>query len=171
MEASRRDLLGVAVGGLGILGAIGVLYPIVKVLSPSQASLAGRQSGSGCFSDPRASCQGCFLEGQTRLCGQATAGLSVEWQEVKRPECEAPAMTRRLRPRGGMHPSWLCAPLETTGGSESSAILCFTAPVMEGSTHHGATSLQVLHQDHYMYPLRRGRETNLSLEKKDLYRN
>ena len=41
MEASRRDLLGVAVGGLGVLGAIGVLYPIVKVLSPSQASLAG----------------------------------------------------------------------------------------------------------------------------------
>lgn len=41
METSRRDFLGLAVGGLGALGVVGVLYPLVKTLSPSQASLAG----------------------------------------------------------------------------------------------------------------------------------
>ncbi len=41
MEASRRDLVGMAIGGLGVVGVIGVLYPIVKTLAPSAASLAG----------------------------------------------------------------------------------------------------------------------------------
>ncbi|WP_448588367.1 ubiquinol-cytochrome c reductase iron-sulfur subunit [Thermocrinis sp.] len=41
METSRRDVLGLAVGGLGALGVVGALYPLVKALSPSQASLAG----------------------------------------------------------------------------------------------------------------------------------
>ncbi|MCS6876052.1 MAG: ubiquinol-cytochrome c reductase iron-sulfur subunit [Aquificaceae bacterium] len=41
METSRRDLLGLAVGGLGVIGALGVLYPIVKTLAPSASSLAG----------------------------------------------------------------------------------------------------------------------------------
>ncbi|MCS6957370.1 MAG: ubiquinol-cytochrome c reductase iron-sulfur subunit [Aquificaceae bacterium] len=41
METSRRDLLGLAIGGLGALGVVGVLYPIVKTLAPSAASLAG----------------------------------------------------------------------------------------------------------------------------------
>ncbi|MFN4320233.1 MAG: ubiquinol-cytochrome c reductase iron-sulfur subunit [Aquificaceae bacterium] len=41
MEASRRDLMGLALGGLGVVGALGVLYPIVKTLAPSAASLAG----------------------------------------------------------------------------------------------------------------------------------
>ncbi|RMH79577.1 MAG: ubiquinol-cytochrome c reductase iron-sulfur subunit [Acidobacteria bacterium] len=41
METSRRDFLGLAVGGLGIVGVVGVLYPIVKTLAPSAASLAG----------------------------------------------------------------------------------------------------------------------------------
>ena len=40
MEASRRDLLGYAVGGLGVLGVIGALYPIVKVFSPSAENVA-----------------------------------------------------------------------------------------------------------------------------------
>jgi len=38
MEASRRDFLGVALGGMGVVGAFGVLYPVVKTLSPSAAS-------------------------------------------------------------------------------------------------------------------------------------
>lgn len=41
MEASRRDLMGLAIGGLGVLGVLGVLYPLVKTLTPSAASLAG----------------------------------------------------------------------------------------------------------------------------------
>lgn len=41
MEASRRDLMGLAIGGLGVVGVIGVLYPLVKTLAPSAASLAG----------------------------------------------------------------------------------------------------------------------------------
>ncbi|MCS6998436.1 MAG: ubiquinol-cytochrome c reductase iron-sulfur subunit [Aquificaceae bacterium] len=41
METSRRDLMGLAIGGLGVIGALGVLYPIVKTLAPSAASLAG----------------------------------------------------------------------------------------------------------------------------------
>jgi len=40
METSRRDLLGLAIGGLGVVGVAGVLYPIVKTLAPSSASLA-----------------------------------------------------------------------------------------------------------------------------------
>ncbi len=38
MEASRRDFINIAIGGMGILGAVGVLYPIVKTLAPSAAS-------------------------------------------------------------------------------------------------------------------------------------
>ena len=38
MEASRRDFLGVTLGGLGAIGALGALYPIVKTLEPSAAS-------------------------------------------------------------------------------------------------------------------------------------
>ncbi len=38
MEASRRDFLGIALGGMGAVGALGVLYPIVKTLAPSAAS-------------------------------------------------------------------------------------------------------------------------------------
>lgn len=41
MEASRRDLIGLAIGGLGVVGVVGVLYPIIKTLAPSAASLAG----------------------------------------------------------------------------------------------------------------------------------
>ncbi len=41
METSRRDLMGLAIGGLGVVGVLGVLYPIVKTLAPSAASLAG----------------------------------------------------------------------------------------------------------------------------------
>lgn len=41
METSRRDLLGLAVGGLGVVGVLGVLYPLVKTMAPSAASLAG----------------------------------------------------------------------------------------------------------------------------------
>ncbi|MFN3870025.1 MAG: ubiquinol-cytochrome c reductase iron-sulfur subunit [Aquificaceae bacterium] len=41
MEASRRDLMGLAIGGLGVVGVIGVLYPLVKTFAPSAASLAG----------------------------------------------------------------------------------------------------------------------------------
>ncbi|HAV39669.1 MAG TPA: ubiquinol-cytochrome c reductase iron-sulfur subunit, partial [Aquificaceae bacterium] len=41
METSRRDLMGLAIGGLGAVGVLGVLYPIVKTLAPSAASLAG----------------------------------------------------------------------------------------------------------------------------------
>lgn len=41
MEASRRDLLGLAIGGLGVVGVLGVLYPLVKTMAPSAASLAG----------------------------------------------------------------------------------------------------------------------------------
>ncbi len=39
MEASRRDFITVAIGGLGAVGALGVLYPIVKTLAPSAASV------------------------------------------------------------------------------------------------------------------------------------
>ncbi len=38
MEASRRDFINVAIGGMGVIGALGVLYPIVKTLAPSAAS-------------------------------------------------------------------------------------------------------------------------------------
>ncbi|MDQ7081680.1 MAG: ubiquinol-cytochrome c reductase iron-sulfur subunit [Aquificota bacterium] len=38
MEATRRDFLGFALGGMGIVGALGVLYPVVKTLAPSAAS-------------------------------------------------------------------------------------------------------------------------------------
>ncbi len=38
MEASRRDFINVAIGGMGVVGALGVLYPIVKTLAPSAAS-------------------------------------------------------------------------------------------------------------------------------------
>ncbi|WP_457600406.1 ubiquinol-cytochrome c reductase iron-sulfur subunit [Hydrogenivirga sp.] len=38
MEASRRDFINVAIGGIGVVGAVGVLYPIVKTLAPSAAS-------------------------------------------------------------------------------------------------------------------------------------
>ncbi|MEN3028472.1 MAG: ubiquinol-cytochrome c reductase iron-sulfur subunit N-terminal domain-containing protein, partial [Aquificaceae bacterium] len=38
METSRRDLIGLAIGGLGVVGVVGVLYPIVKTLAPSAAS-------------------------------------------------------------------------------------------------------------------------------------
>ncbi|MGC8852147.1 MAG: ubiquinol-cytochrome c reductase iron-sulfur subunit [Hydrogenobacter sp.] len=40
MEASRRDVIGLAIGGLGVVGVAGVLYPIIKTLAPSAASLA-----------------------------------------------------------------------------------------------------------------------------------
>ncbi|MDQ7081790.1 MAG: ubiquinol-cytochrome c reductase iron-sulfur subunit [Aquificota bacterium] len=38
MEASRRDFINVAIGGMGVIGALGVLYPIVKTLASSAAS-------------------------------------------------------------------------------------------------------------------------------------
>ncbi len=38
MEASRRDFLSLSIGGLGAVGALGVLYPILKTLAPSAAS-------------------------------------------------------------------------------------------------------------------------------------
>ncbi|MCS7171080.1 MAG: ubiquinol-cytochrome c reductase iron-sulfur subunit [Aquificaceae bacterium] len=41
METSRRNLMSLAVGGLGAVGVLGVLYPIVKTLAPSASSLAG----------------------------------------------------------------------------------------------------------------------------------
>ncbi|SHK55686.1 ubiquinol-cytochrome c reductase iron-sulfur subunit [Thermocrinis minervae] len=41
METSRRDLLGLAIGGLGLVGVAGVLYPLLKTLAPSASSLAG----------------------------------------------------------------------------------------------------------------------------------
>ncbi len=39
MEASRRDFIHVALGGMGAVGALGVLYPILKTLAPSAASV------------------------------------------------------------------------------------------------------------------------------------
>ncbi|MCX8060326.1 MAG: ubiquinol-cytochrome c reductase iron-sulfur subunit, partial [Aquificaceae bacterium] len=41
MESSRRDLVGLAVGGLGVVGVLGALYPIVQTMAPSATSLAG----------------------------------------------------------------------------------------------------------------------------------
>ncbi len=38
MEASRRDFVSIAIGGMGVAGTLGVLYPIVKTLAPSAAS-------------------------------------------------------------------------------------------------------------------------------------
>lgn len=38
MEATRRDFLGFALGGMGVIGALGVLYPVIRTLAPSAAS-------------------------------------------------------------------------------------------------------------------------------------
>ncbi len=38
MEASRRDFINVALGGMGVIGAVGILYPVLKTLAPSAAS-------------------------------------------------------------------------------------------------------------------------------------
>ncbi|MFN7065422.1 MAG: ubiquinol-cytochrome c reductase iron-sulfur subunit [Aquificaceae bacterium] len=40
MDASRRDLMGLAIGGLSAVGVVGVLYPLIKTLAPSEAALA-----------------------------------------------------------------------------------------------------------------------------------
>lgn len=38
MEATRRDFLSLALGGMGVIGAVGFLYPVVRTFAPSAAS-------------------------------------------------------------------------------------------------------------------------------------
>jgi len=115
MEASRRDLLGVAVGGLGVLGAIGVLYPIVKVLSPSQASLAGARVEVDVSQIPDLQVRVVSWKGKPVFVVKLPQGFQWNGKRLNDQNAKAPARTRRLRPCGSMHPSWLCAPVETTG--------------------------------------------------------
>jgi len=122
---------------LGVLGAIGVLYPIVKVLSPSQASLAGAKVEVD-VSQIQTFRLGLFL-GRVNLslwsnCRRDFSGMARGQTTKTQSYCKDRMPT----------PSWRYAPILAVcpygnhREKESLTILCFTVPVMEGSTRHGA---------------------------------